>query len=183
MPKLTLALAASALALASIAQAQEPRGPRAAPPLPFKQMDADGDGSVTLAEMKAFQTARFDKLDGDESDGLSAEEFRAGLEAELKKRADAGGEKAEGAKERMRDRVIGKKAGDKLGRGRSGDAMSGNRFAALDKDENGALSRAEFLAPVEDAFKKADANGDGVISAEEMRDRGGRGFGRMRGDQ
>ncbi len=41
------------------------------------------------------------------------------------------------------------------------------RFARYDKDKNGAVARAEYLASRQKGFAKLDANGDGRISFEE----------------
>jgi EF hand len=41
------------------------------------------------------------------------------------------------------------------------------RFARYDKDKNGAVARAEYLASRQKGFAKLDVNGDGRISFEE----------------
>lgn len=41
------------------------------------------------------------------------------------------------------------------------------RFARFDKDKNGAVGRAEYLASRQKGFAKLDVNGDGRISFEE----------------
>jgi EF hand len=41
------------------------------------------------------------------------------------------------------------------------------RFARYDKDKNGAVARAEYLAGRQKGFAKLDVNGDGRISFEE----------------
>lgn len=40
--------------------------------------------------------------------------------------------------------------------------------AALDTDKDGKISRQEYLARQSEAFSKADANGDGFLTTEEM---------------
>lgn len=40
-------------------------------------------------------------------------------------------------------------------------------FEMADKDGDGAVSKAEFLAASEERFAKMDANGDGVFSKDE----------------
>lgn len=50
----------------------------------------------------------------------------------------------------------------------------GGGFEQDDADGNGLVTRAEFSGPA-DLFKQLDRNGDGTISQEEARPKGGRG--------
>ncbi len=43
----------------------------------------------------------------------------------------------------------------------------GGRWAKVDSDGDGFISRTEFMAQAESRFNKADRNGDGLISQEE----------------
>ena len=45
----------------------------------------------------------------------------------------------------------------------------GGHFKRMDADHDGKVSRAEALAAAEAAFARADANGDGFVTTEEMR--------------
>jgi len=44
----------------------------------------------------------------------------------------------------------------------------GPKFAMMDTDKDGKVTKAEFTAAEDQMFSKADANGDGVITADEM---------------
>jgi Ca2+-binding EF-hand superfamily protein len=45
----------------------------------------------------------------------------------------------------------------------------GRHFKRMDTDNDGKVSRAEALSAAEAAFARADANGDGFVTQEEMR--------------
>ena len=45
----------------------------------------------------------------------------------------------------------------------------GGHFKRMDTDNDGKVSRAEALSAAEAAFARADANGDGFVTPEEMR--------------
>ena len=47
------------------------------------------------------------------------------------------------------------------------DDAAGRLFDALDKNKDGKLSRDEFPAPLQVAFERMDANGDGFVTPEE----------------
>lgn len=71
--------------------------------------------------------------------------------------------------------------------GTSGDRPArgghGQMFQNLDKDGDGVVTKAEFLAGAEARFAKMDKNGDGVLTKDDMpaRPEGGRRGGERRG--
>lgn len=134
--KLVLAGVGLALAMTPImAQAKGGHGPR----VMFEELDADGNGSITEAEMQAHRAARFTTADTDEDGSLS----RAELEAQMKSGDE---DRMERRLNRMMDRLdaddngalsqeeLAQAGGDRRGRG----------FLRLDKDGDGAVSKAEF---------------------------------------
>lgn len=61
------------------------------------------------------------------------------------------------------------KDGDKHGgKGRHHEKMVERMFERMDTDKDGSISKAEFDAAKKARFTRADANGDGKISLEEM---------------
>jgi len=64
--------------------------------------------------------------------------------------------------------------------GRMGGHHPGQMLQQLDKDGNGSVSKAEFLAGAEERFARMDKNGDGVLTKDDMpqRPEGGRRGGR-----
>ncbi len=64
-------------------------------------------------------------------------------------------------------------------------AMRDAKFAELDTDGSGDVSEAEFVAAAEavaaaraaERFARMDIDGDGILSRDALRDRGGRGMG------
>ena len=50
-----------------------------------------------------------------------------------------------------------------------GKHRHGGHLKRMDTDHDGKVSRAEALAAAEAAFARADANGDGFVTPEEMR--------------
>ena len=66
--------------------------------------------------------------------------------------------------------MVGASAGDKAQEGKCGEGKCG--MAKMDTDKDGRISRAEFAAAhggKDDKFAMHDTNGDGYISAEEMK--------------
>lgn len=131
-------------------------------PASFAELDADGSGEVTQAEMQAFHEARRAALDTNGDGGLSKEEMLAAAE----------GRKAERAERRI-DRMI-----ERLDANEDGiiqfDEMpernadrAAERFAKIDTDGSGGLSEAEF-----DAAKEARGDRKGKGKREGNRDNG-----------
>ncbi|WP_298257618.1 EF-hand domain-containing protein [uncultured Litoreibacter sp.] len=136
--KSKLVLASVGLALAftpMMAQAKGGHGPR----VTFEELDADGNGSITKAEMQAHRNARFASADTNGDGSLSRDELvahaKAGKEGRMERRVDKMMKRmdADGngslSKEEMVD---------------AGGKNKGNRFSRLDKDGNGEISKAEF---------------------------------------
>ncbi len=133
MKKIALVSSAAALLAATAAIAQ-PHGMRA---------DADGDGSLTRAELNAALDARFARADAN-GDGAIDQAERDAARAERR--------------ERMRER--------RAERGR--DGRRGGRMARLDTNGDGVITRDEV--PHERGlaiFDRVDTNGDGQIDQAE----------------
>ncbi|SFR57482.1 EF-hand domain-containing protein [Litoreibacter janthinus] len=138
--KTKLALAGVGLALAltpMVAQAKGgPQGPRVA----FEELDADGNGSITEAEMQAHRAARFTTADTDGDGSLSRAELEAQMSAD---KGDRMGRRLD----RMIDRLDTDKNGalsqEELAQA-GGERKGRGGFSRLDKDGDGAVSKAEF---------------------------------------
>ena len=52
-------------------------------------------------------------------------------------------------------------------------------FKAADPDNDGTLTKDEYLAIVEKLFKKADVNNDGTLDAKELKSKAGRALKRL----
>jgi Ca2+-binding EF-hand superfamily protein len=169
-----LALATAALSISALAgsiQAAEPeardgRGPGSRM---LQRHDADGDGLISLQEFQAASGQMFARLDADGDGRVSAEELAtAGLgpgQADREQRAGAG---REGAREERAARM---------------QQHRERRFAAMDADGDGQVSRAEFDDAHLERFNAMDANGNGVIDADEAprRDGSRQGYGKRDG--
>lgn len=135
---LTTAIAAALVVTQVAAQGMDDRsGPRGFM-ASFAELDANGDGNLTLEEMSAAGAARFALADTDGDGGLSV--------AELQARAE------EGRLQRMADRVA-----SMLGR------RDSNGDGLLQRDE--MIGRG---AGPERMFDRLDANDDGVVTQAEF---------------
>ena len=183
MNRLTLAISVAAMALAAGAQAapagkpgdqamMDPRGgmtdSRADAGVKaramFARMDANGDGKLDKADREARQVAQFKKLDTDGNGTVSQSEFLASRAA----------------------KQDGPRAGrDRMGPGMAGPGMAGPDGAKMDRkgkdgrmammrrsadgNNDGAISRDEFVAGALARFDRADANKDGKVTPDERR--------------
>jgi Ca2+-binding EF-hand superfamily protein len=102
----------------------------------FEQLDADGSGEVTQAEMEAAKAARFAAADANGDGVLSAEELAAQASAQITERTtrmierfDTDGDGALSQEEMPKPR-------------RGGD--SAKMFERLDADGSGGISKEEF---------------------------------------
>ena len=136
--KTKLALAGLGLALAMspmMAQAKGGHGPR----VTFEELDANGDGSVTEAEMQAHRAAQFTAADTDGDGSLS----RAELEAQMKSgKEDRMTRRLDKMMERVDADGNGVLSQDELAN--VGSERKGKGFSRMDKDGDGAISKAEF---------------------------------------
>ncbi len=112
------------------------------------QSDANSDGVLTRAESDAGREATFARLDADRNGQLTREEMRA----ERGERGDRG----------------------RHGR-RGGGRHGGPGFEGADANNDGNITREEFLARPTEMFNRIDANHDGVIQASERPQRAERG--------
>ena len=129
-----LALASGALTVL-IQDAEARGGPRGGERAAFEEVDADGDGAVTRAELEAHRAARaaerFARFDAD-GDGLVTE-------AELTARGRARAAERAG---RLIDRLDAD--GDGALSAAEMSTSRGDRFARADRDGDGSLSEAEW---------------------------------------
>ena len=97
----------------------------------FGEMDADKDGKVSAAEMRAFHDARFARLDSDGDGKLGVEELDAGRRAERQ--------------ERLKKMVLWLDAdGDGMLSSEEFEPRKGALLSRMDADGDGALSMEEM---------------------------------------
>lgn len=107
----------------------------------FDDVDADADGKITAAEMKAYADARFAAADTDKDGFLNAEEMQAHMLAQASARMQ---ERSARMIEMMDADSDGKISAAEMQAGpRKGDRFE-RMLSRLDKDEDGAISRAEM---------------------------------------
>lgn len=114
----------------------------------FDKMDLNGDGSISLDELRAIKTVKFLKADSDSDGFISGDEFSRGHGAMGKGCAKRHGS-YEGSKHR-------------------GDGRSKHLLHA-DSDGDGRVSRQELETMIETHFAKNDANDDGRLSWAEFK--------------
>jgi len=106
----------------------------------LKQIDADGNGSVSAKEFFEARLSRFADWDRDDNEQISVEEYLNG-HSPLANRDEPGG-----------------------------DARWRKNFARLDRDGDGAVSLTEFRTFGESVFSRRDLDGDGSLNALELRE-------------
>lgn len=139
--KKTVLLMAGILAAASVTAAEacgKGKGKGLGRDITFEQLDTNGDGQISAAELEAFRASRFAEVDANGDGGLTAEELLARVK--------------EGAEERAQKRVakIIEKH-DENGDGILQPAeMGGNRDRSMidriDQNDDGQVSQKEFDA-------------------------------------
>lgn len=174
--KSTLLATATALAvgagllLAPVAQAKGrgadvDRGPRAGQMAPsFEELDVDGSGAITAEDLEAFKAAKFAEIDTNGDGKLDTEELAADIKAKIEQR---------GLEPRRKGGVEWTPSVDD----RQIEWMAEGRVIQLDTDGDSAVSMAEMDAGAKgkgrghrggDLIKRADADGDGQVTAEEF---------------
>lgn len=124
--RIAAALVAGLMALPALAQAAPPPADTGArqgrAQAAFDRLDANKDGFVDLAEMRASRAALFDRLDTNKDGQLTTEEMRAG-------RPSRGQRAANAQRTISRDEFV---------------ARAEKSLARRDTDKDGKLSFAEF---------------------------------------
>lgn len=138
MKKITI-LGLAILAGLSLTLGAEARGQDHGPRPAFGDVDANGDGAVTPAEMRAFGDVRrgmmFDVADTDGDGFLTADELDAVRTARMIARMDGDG-----------DGRISRAEMEPRAERRAGRDGGGRGFGRADADGNGTLSAAEWEA-------------------------------------
>jgi Ca2+-binding EF-hand superfamily protein len=107
----------------------------------FDTIDADKDGKLTEAELAAHRVAEFAAADTDKSGTLSAEELTA---KHLARMTDIAAERTTRMIGQMDDNGDGALSADEMAQ-----TVEGRRFARIDSDDDGAISKTEAEAALE----------------------------------
>lgn len=116
----------------------------------LKQLDANGDGQITLQEAQAQAAKHFDAVDANH-DGQISQTERAQMFAARQAKRQAQGK----------------------GQGKGQAKMQGKRqgkqgFKGPDANGDGVLTRSEALAAAQQRFQRMDTDKNGVVSATEL---------------
>ncbi|WP_293623667.1 hypothetical protein [Salinisphaera sp.] len=107
-------------------------------------LDANDDGAISRQEAIDGQRKTFERLDANEDGVLDIDEFAAGQPAPASEELPAD---------------VRRKRRKALER----------QFATLDRDDDGAISLAEYQAAMTPYFDALDTNSDGVLDGAELR--------------
>lgn len=122
-------LAAGLATGAALAEDQSPSGPHGA--AMWDELDANGDGQVTLGEMTEHQRAMFAEADADGNGAISKAEMKTHFE---KRHGEMGA------------RMLGDANGDGVVTRAEYDSRSAEHFDEIDANHDGALSDEEIAA-------------------------------------
>ncbi|WCL55725.1 hypothetical protein [Gimibacter soli] len=127
----------------------------------FAKADANGDGAVSKDEMTAALQAHFGKYDANKDGKI--------VLGELPKEMPVP-EEAKAKMQEHYDRMVekrGKEKADKMMERASKGQSRIDFMSRFDRDNDEAISFAEFSAKPLKHFEKADGNGDGTVTAAE----------------
>lgn len=140
---LATTLAAAAITIGGdVAQAQDLGQPAAAM---FDRVDANHDDVVTRDEIQAARNRMFDRLDTDRDELVTAAEI-------------------ETARARFQERAAKRSA--RIAELRAQMPTQGERFAALDQNHDGFITRIEFVTADTPWFDRLDKSGQGISRAD-----------------
>ncbi|HID67440.1 MAG TPA: calcium-binding protein [Roseibacterium sp.] len=133
----------AALAAPAFAQGE---GRQLAPALIFEELDADGNGAVTLEEMQAARGARFARTDADGDGALSRDEMLAQALGRVETRVDRMLElgDTDGDGQLTMAEMEAAREGGGQGRFGSRGPDPARMFERLDADGDGSVTEAEF---------------------------------------
>ncbi len=176
-----LALAVT-LVGAAAAQGPGPGGPGGPDGFGLLRFDANNDGKLTRVEFETGQKARFAKMDTDKDGVATRDEMRAAMKTmrEEAKQARFKAVDTDGNGQLSQAELAAADAHEGPGRPHMGpggrrdggpDGPPGHRGDRLGRDSDGKLTFEEFAARGREAFDRADANKDGVVTIAELRAR------------
>ena len=145
----------------------------------FDRMDINHDGRLSPEDRAAMADARFSRMDTDGNGAISRTEWNAGADMNQRRETRRGGAAAANNATQNPLPPIGPRAG-----------MGMRMMRGADANNDGVITREEFLAAAAQRFDRLDTDHNGTLTgAEKMADRGDRrGPGRhgmrhdMRGD-
>ena len=194
----TVSLAAvAALTLPAAAHGSRGMGGKGHPGMMKEQLtnlDADGDGTVSEAEVKAHRDTMFAAMDANSDGKLTQDEMTAhheAMRAEMEtKSVDRMFETFDANKDGLisRDEVVAGKEAKRAemqarraeredARGEKAD-FKGKHFSRMDKDGDGSISKDEFEGQPMMMFERFDEDGDGLVVIEDIQVKRGKGEGR-----
>ncbi|PSL19659.1 EF-hand domain-containing protein [Shimia abyssi] len=130
------ALSVTAVAASAKGQGGKHRGMQ----INFEELDTNGDGFVTQAEMDAHAAARFAKMDTNGDGALSADELEAAVAERAQERAKKGAARMIEHRDANGDGVLSQ---DEM---KPKAERSAKMFDRLDSDGDGQISKEEFEA-------------------------------------
>jgi Ca2+-binding EF-hand superfamily protein len=148
----------------------------------LSKFDKDGNGVVTRDEMRTVELERFQQIDTNKDGRLTMDELQVAAKDHAAKRFARHDKNGDGRLSRdevahMPDQVFarldknndGFLTPDELGNFAGKEDHAQKRFERADTNHDGAISRDEAIAEIDQRFARLDTNGDGVISADEAK--------------
>lgn len=127
----------------------------------LQHLDANKDGKITLTEMQTEATRHFAEADADKDGRVVQAEWKA---HQKKMRAQFTG----------KHKDIAAKGDKERGECRGEEHAHGRFFEKLDQNDDGAVDNKELTTHLQKKFTRIDANGDKVVSGDELQLRRGK---------